>query len=121
MHKVLIKNLNQPELEPIQVGYCSSFFQRLKGLMFHPPLSTQEGILLVYNRDSRMDTSIHMLGVFTDLTVVWINSSNVVVDVLLAKRGKLAYFPKEPARYVLEISPARLNDFKIGDKIQIDT
>lgn len=121
MHKVAIKNLSQPEAEPIQVDYCSSFIQRLKGLMFHPPLSMQEGILLVYNHDSRVDTSIHMLGVFTDLTVVWINSRNVVVDVILAKRGKVAYFPQKPARYVLEISPARLNDFRIGDRIQIDT
>jgi len=119
MQKVFITNLSRPETLPVTAGFCSSFLQRLKGLMFHPPLSPQEGLLLVYGRDSRMDSSIHMLGVSTDLAVVWINNYNVVVYAILAKRGRLAYFPQKPARYVLEMAPERLADFEIGDKILI--
>ncbi len=119
MQQVVITNQSQPQMEPVRAGYCSSFWNRFKGLMFHPPLSFQEGILLVYPRDSRVDTSIHMLCVYTDLAVVWINRENKVVDICLAKRGRLAYFPKEPASFVLEMAPERIQDFKIGDIIQI--
>ena len=41
-----------------------------------------------------MDTSIHMLMVFMDLGVVWINNDCQVVDTVLAKSWRPAYFPK---------------------------
>lgn len=87
--------------------------------MFHPPLTKQEGLLLVYPRDNRTDTSIHMMFVSTDLAVAWINRENTVVDVCLAKKWRLAYFPQKPASFVLEMAPERIQDFKIGDKIQM--
>jgi uncharacterized membrane protein (UPF0127 family) len=55
-----------------------------------------------------------------DLTVVWINSAFDVVDVTLARRWRPLYVPREPASYVLELHLERLQDFKIGDKVQID-
>lgn len=119
MQQVVITNLNRPEIAPVRADYCVSFWSRLKGLMFHPPLTIQEGLLLVYPRDNRTDTSIHMMFVATDLSVVWINRENIVVDVILAKKGQLGIFPQKPASFVLEMAPERLNDFKIGDKIQI--
>ena len=67
-----------------------------------------------------MDASIHMLGVFIDLGIVWINSKGLVVDTCLARRWHLAYFPKNPARFILEIHPDRLNEFNIGDKVRFD-
>lgn len=62
-----------------------------------------------------------MLGVFTDLTIVWINSDGEVVDVKLAKRWRLAYLPERPARYVLELSPDHLGDFIVGDQVNIES
>ncbi len=114
---VSIKNLNKPAVQPIRAGYCASFLCRLKGLMFHKNLEPQEGLLLVQSKDSRMDSSIHMLFVGFDLGVVWINESRVVVDTVLAKSWRPAYFPQDPARYVLEIRPERLEDFRVGDKV----
>jgi uncharacterized membrane protein (UPF0127 family) len=61
-----------------------------------------------------------MLGVWFDLAVVWINSTYQVVDVKLARRWRPAYFPKRPARYVLEIAPQRLGDFHEGDQVAFD-
>jgi uncharacterized membrane protein (UPF0127 family) len=119
MRQVIIINQSQPQIEPVQAGYCATFWRRLKGLMFHPPLSFQEGLILVYPRDNRRDTSIHMMCVYTDLAVVWINHANTVVDTCLAKRGRLAYVPQKPACYVLEMAPERIDDFKIGDMVQI--
>lgn len=86
--------------------------------MFRSELARDEGLLLVESRDSRIDTSIHMLFVPFDLTVVWINSEFSVVDKIIAKSWRAAYFPKAAARYTLEIHPDRWNDYEIGDKVE---
>ncbi len=87
MKTIRIENKDLPLPAPLHVPYCDSFFCRLRGLMFRSNLDTDKGLLLVEKRDSRMDTSIHMLFVFMDLAVIWINSDNVVVDTVLARRG----------------------------------
>jgi uncharacterized membrane protein (UPF0127 family) len=86
--------------------------------MFRSSLDADQGLLLVERRDSRLDTSIHMLFVFMDLAVIWINSEKVVVDTVLARSWRPAYAPRQPARYILEIHPQRLNEFKIGDRVE---
>ncbi len=86
--------------------------------MFRSSLSLEMGLLLVESRDSRLDTSIHMLFVFMDLAVVWINSEKVVVDTVLARSWRPAYAPRHPAKYILEIHPSRLGEFAIGDHIE---
>ncbi len=120
MKKILIHNLNKPDVKPIQAGYAVSFWSRLRGLTFRHELAEGEGILLVESKDSRMDTSIHMLMVFMDLGVVWINNDCQVVDTVLAKSWRPAYFPKQPARYVLEVNPHRLKDYQIGDRVRLE-
>ena len=101
-----------------RVRYCESFLCRLRGLTFRRPLARDEGLLLVFGRDSRFDSSIHMLGVSFDLAVFWINSEFKVVDKIVAGSWKPAYFPKQPARYVLEIHPSRINDLEIGQLVE---
>ena len=77
-----------------------------------------QGLLLVGTRDSRVESSIHMLFVSFDLSVVWINSAMQVVDKVLAKSWRPAYFSRQPARYVLEIHPACWGNFEIGDTVE---
>jgi uncharacterized membrane protein (UPF0127 family) len=113
-----VQNLNRRIEQPARVGYCDSFLCRLRGLMFRPLLSPEEGLLLVEKRDSRLDTSIHMFFVSFDLAVVWINSDLTVVDKVIAKSWKPAYFPKADAKYTLEIHPTRWADYEIGDKVE---
>jgi uncharacterized membrane protein (UPF0127 family) len=76
--------------------------------MFRSRLPPDEGLLLVEKRDSRLDTSIHMLFVPFDLAVFWINSDMIVVDKVIAKSWKPAYFPKADAKFTLEIHPEPL-------------
>lgn len=120
MKTVIVHNLTRPTSTAIQAGYGASFMARLRGLMFRRRLPAGQGLLLVYGRDSRMDASIHMLGMFFDLAVVWINDAMQVVDVRLARRGRPAYFPVRPARYVLELPVDHLPDFVIGDQVQFE-
>lgn len=115
---VLVANLSRRLEQPARVGYCDSFACRLRGLMFRPRLSPDEGLLLVEKRDSRLDTSIHMFFVPFDLAVFWIDSGMTVVDKVIAKSWKPAYFPKADAKFTLEVHPARWADYEIGDKVE---
>jgi uncharacterized membrane protein (UPF0127 family) len=88
--------------------------------MFRKRLEPDDGLLLVQGKhDSRIDTSIHMLFVPFDLTVVWINTDMTVVDKVIAKAWRPAYAPAKPACFILEIHPGRWDDYQVGDKVEI--
>ena len=112
-----IQNLERHNDQPARVKYCDSFLCRLRGFTFHGRIEPGEGLLLVGARDSRLDTAIHMVFVPFALTVIWIDSSLTVVDKVLAKPWRLAYFPGAPARYILELHPHRWDDFQVGDEV----
>jgi len=116
--QITIENKNR-KLESLpRIKYCDTFLTQLRGFTFRSRLTLDEGLLLVGARDSRLDSSIHMLFVSFDLTVIWINSEMQVVDKVIAKSWRPAYFSKQPARYVLEIHPERWADYELGDTVQ---
>jgi len=117
MQEVLIYNQDHPEIDAIRAKYCQSFLCQLRGLTFRRNLPVGEGLLLVQKRDSRVDSSIHMLFVWMDLAVIWINQARQVVDARLARRWRPVYVPGEPACFVLEIAAERIGDFRIGDRV----
>ncbi len=119
MRTVNVANRTRSLPSPLHAVYCDSFLCRLQGLMFRSSLEPGYGLILVQGHDSRIDSSIHMLFVYMDLAVIWINSSFQVVDTVLARSWKLAYAPKAPAKYILEIQPGRLGEFQVGDIIEI--
>lgn len=102
----------------LRIKYCDTFLTQLRGFTLRSQLARDEGLLLVGKRDSRLDSSIHMLFVFFDLSVIWINSAMQVVDKVLAKSWRPAYFSKRPAQHVLEVHPERWGDFEIGDGVE---
>ncbi len=105
-----------PSGRTFRVHYCRSFACRLRGLTFRKHIPQDWGLLLVQGRSSRLDSSIHMLFVFTDLAVIWLDDDFRVVDKVLAKAWRPFYAPAKPARYVLELHPQHLKDFSIGQK-----
>ncbi len=117
---IVVRNLTRPVQNPPRVRRCESFMCRLRGLMFRHGIDRQEGLLLTIGRDSRIDSSIHMLFVPFDLAVFWINADMCVVDKRLAKSWAPAYFPAKGARYTLEIHPDRFADYEIGDKVEFE-
>jgi uncharacterized membrane protein (UPF0127 family) len=120
MHIVHLQNLNQPLPTPIKADYCDSFWPRFCGLMFRSHIHDNEGLLLVDTKESRIDSAIHMLFMNFDITSVWINANEQVVDVKLAKAWHPFYIPKTAAQFVLETHPAHLQHFHIGDMVQIN-
>ena len=115
---ITIENKNRRITVPLQIKYCDTFMTQLRGLTFRSHLAREEGLILVGKRDSRLDSSIHMLFVPFDLSVIWINSAMQVADKVLAKSWRPAYFSKKPAKYALEIHPERWGDFEIGDRVE---
>lgn len=115
---ISIANKSRKIDEGLRIKFCDTFLTQLRGLTLRGSISRDEGLLLVGKRDSRLDSSIHMLFVSFDLTVVWISSDMQVVDKILAKSWRPAYFSKEAAKYVLEIHPDRWENFQIGDVVQ---
>lgn len=116
--QIIVQNKTRKIESPAQIKYCDTFLTQLRGFTLRARLSPSEGLLLVGTRDSRLDSSIHMLFVSFDLTVVWINSDMQVMDKVLAKSWRPAYVSKKAARYVLETHPDRWEEYKIGDIVE---
>lgn len=88
--------------------------------MLKRSIPTDWGLMLVHPRENRVDSGIHMLFMFFDLGIVWINEAMEVVDTALAKKWISIITPKKPAKYVLEILPERLDEFQVGDRIRFE-
>jgi uncharacterized membrane protein (UPF0127 family) len=116
--QVIVRNAANPGVRAVRARYCDSFFSKLRGFTFRRRLGEDEGLVLVEYRESRTQTAIHMLFVWTDLAVAWIDSGGSVVDTVLARSWRPFYAPARPARYVLEFHPGRNGDFRVGEKVQ---
>jgi uncharacterized protein len=114
---IAIENKQRGISGPLRIKYCDTFLSQLRGFTLRPSLAPDEGLILVGRRDSRLESSIHMFFVSFDLAVIWINSQLQVVDKVVAKPWRPAYFSKEPAQYVLEVHPERWQEFQIGDSL----
>jgi uncharacterized membrane protein (UPF0127 family) len=100
-----------------RVRLCTSFLCRLRGLTFRRSLDDDEGLLLVGNRENRIDTAIHMFFVFFPIAVIWLNRHGEIVDAQLACPFRPLYVPRAPARDVLEGPPALLEQVRTGDTL----
>ena len=103
----------------LELKVCDTFFSRFRGLMFTREIAQDGGIMIVESSESKVNTSIHMMFMRYDITVLWLDKNMVVVDKALAKKWAPFYGPKEPAQYILEIHPSRFDDFEIGDQLEV--
>jgi uncharacterized membrane protein (UPF0127 family) len=103
-----------------QARWCDSFASKLRGFTWRRALAADDGLVLVQGGDSRVNSAIHMLFVFFDLGVIWVNEGGEVVDTALARPWRLHYAPRAPARYVVEAHPDVISQVQIGDRIQFD-
>ena len=118
MQTTLIANLSHPMPQPVQAHIAASFGARLRGLMFTAEIAPQAGLLFIGSHEDRLDAAIHMAFVNYDLGIIWLNRQKTVVDLCLARRWRPFYMPRQPALYILEIHPSRLNHFSAGDHLE---
>ena len=118
MKKIFLENITRPLEEPIMLKQCDTFLTKLRGFTFTRKIKTDEGLVLMNETESRLESAIHMLFVFFDLGVVWLDEKKVVVDLNLAKKWTSVLIPSKSAKFVVEVHPDRLKEFSIGDQLE---
>lgn len=112
-------NKTHPLQNPLQIVMAATFWQRFAGLMGRKNIEPTYGLLFINNSSSRIDAAIHMLFMNFDIAVIWLDDELTVVDKALAKKWHLNYAPGLPARYIVETHIDRIEDFEIGDRIEL--
>ncbi len=111
----------KPPFPVVIVKFCDTFLLKFKGLMFTRELKPDQGIIIVENNESRINTAIHMMFMNYDITVLWLDKNMVVVDKALAKKWAPYYASKKPAQFVVELHESKFSEFSIGDELVIVT
>lgn len=106
---------------PPRVRWCADFGCKLRGFILRRSITLDEGLVLVYPDAGRLGASIHMLGVFCALGVIWLNGDGIVVDGVVARPWRPLYAPRRPARYVLELHPSYVAQLPVGRRVQFVT
>jgi len=87
--------------------------------MFSKNLKHDSGVILVEKKESRVNTSIHMMFMNYDITVLWLDKHMVIVDKILAKKWAPIYISKKPAQYIIELHHSKLTEYMIGEKLEL--
>ena len=98
-----------------EIRHCDTFWSRLRGLMFRRALGAEEAYLFWHRRESIAETSIHMLFVFQEIAVVWLDAAWRVVGAVRARPFHPYYASPKPAQYIVEAAPAMLARVRVGD------
>jgi len=92
----------------VDVELADNMAKRMKGLMFRKSMGENEGMLFVFDYESRH--SFWMMNTSIPLDAIHIDSNGVVVDVIRMDACKSianctkTYTPKAPSKYVLEVN-----------------
>lgn len=100
-----------------RVVLCNTFWRKFKGLMFRRSLDPDTVYAFVYDKESIVETSIHMFFVFFPIAVLWLDANRCIVDIVLAKPFRPYYASRQAARYFIEGAPSLLNQVSLGDKL----
>jgi len=118
MKNVVIRKVSSPDAV-VTVKCCDSFFSKLMGLLFSKELGQDSGLIFIEKNETRINTAIHMLFMNFDITVLWLDKNRVVVDKVLAKKWAPMYVPKKPAQFVLELHYSKINEYSVGDQLEL--
>jgi len=83
----------------MNVIFCDTFISKLLGLMF----TLKADRALVFRFDKEKKVALHMFFVFYPIDVVYLNSDKKIVELKPYLRPFSVYFPKNKARYVMEL------------------
>lgn len=100
-----------------QVRVCATFGRRLRGLTFRRRIDADEVYIFAGARESIAESTIHMLGVFFPIAVLWLDEQKRVVDAKLARPFRPYYAPRRPAQHFVEGAPHLLDQVHVGDEL----
>jgi len=105
----------------IQVEIADTEVKREKGLSFHKPLASDEGMVFVF--ESPANYGFWMKDMTFDLDFIWIKNSKIVeiTENVSHNDQRKVYQPKLPVDQVLEVKAgfAKENDIRIGSGVLI--
>lgn len=110
------KTTNKTIIKGVRIA--SSFFAKLKGLMFERKENFNYALIMVLEKETRAGASIHMLFVFFPIVALFLDEKKRVVDKTLLKPFSLNYTPKKPAKYIVELPADKYSAAKINDYLQ---
>ena len=96
----------------IKVKLCKSWFSKFRGLMF----SRRRNLLFVFNEERKV--SIHMLFVFFNIDIFWLDKNFRIVDLRRNVKPFTFSGSDKKAKYVLEISKNKVG-LRVGNKGKI--
>ncbi|MCD6523823.1 MAG: DUF192 domain-containing protein, partial [Thermococcus sp.] len=82
-----------------RVELADTFLKRFRGLMLVG--NVNYALVFVLPDESRLNASIHMFFMLSDIDVIWLDSTRRVVDFTTARKWRM-YSPKRPAKYIIE-------------------
>jgi len=115
-----IRHLGRDEILIDRARWCDSFWSKFRGYSWQRTLPDGDALVLVESGESRMGSAIHMLFMFFDLGVIWVNEAGEVVDTVHARPWHLSYAPQAPARYAIEAAPSLLTRVAVGDRLAFE-
>jgi hypothetical protein len=97
---------------------ANTLLKKARGLMFRKQLPPDRGMLFIFGKE--VVSPMWMFGMRFPIDIIWINAEKKVVDIqknLPPCRGLLcpAYYPKQKAKYVLEINAGLCDEIGIRE------
>lgn len=101
----------------MKIIFCDSFFSKLRGLMF----TRKSDRALVFRFAGENKAALHMFFVFYPIDVVYLNANKVIVEMKPNFKPFRVYFPKNRARYVLELPAGYIREhaLAVGKKFDL--
>ncbi len=120
-----IKNITNKKIIATNIEEAKTPFQKSKGLMWRDNLPDDYGMLFDFGKDKK--EGFWMLFMKIPIDMIFIDSDKRVVDIKYSvkpltfnPRTWKIYYPKRPARWVLEMKAGSMKRLKtkIGDKLE---
>ncbi|HEX7557060.1 MAG TPA: DUF192 domain-containing protein [Leptolinea sp.] len=118
MKSLLVQNLSLSGSVPIILGICDNFSSRFRGLMFYKTIPQNGGLFFINSTEDRVNSAIHMFFMKFDLTIIWVDSTNRVVDKIKARKWQTLAAPRKGAKFILETHIDRFDEYHLGDILE---
>lgn len=102
-----------------ELKLCNTIFSKFKGLIFTRKLKNKQGIIIPLNQEKISQAAIHMLFVFYNIDVLWLDKDYKIVDLRRNLKPFTFAKPRNKAKYIVELPADSTSNINIGSKLQI--
>ncbi len=106
----------KPLVTNVRVADTSS--TRARGLMFKAENNFDYALVFEWKKLGRATRSLHMLFVFFEIGVLFLDEKKRVVEKAVLKPWRLNYTPRHACQTIIVLPKELISKVKIGDKLQ---